>query len=350
MFRSNRFIALVAIIACAALLLAGCGSSSSAKPVSIGAGLSGPKELRATVYATGLNHAAAFAFDAEGRLWVATADYSDAGKDAVYLVAKRGAPPVKVISGLHTPLGLLWYRGALYVGSTGRVDVFSGLHGTTFATRRRILKLPAKVGESNNIVVTADGRMLMGISAPCDHCTPKSKFSAAIISFRPDGRDLRVFASGIRAPVGVAYYPGTSDLFVTMNQRDDLGTSTPGDWLAVVKDGDNWKFPACYGQRTTACTGVPQPVAVLDKHAAAAGVVIVTGRLGASVGTAALVAEWSKGEVLRVALEKSGSTYHTEVTTLLEGVANPVAEIMTKKNSLLVGDWTSGRIYEVSTR
>jgi glucose/arabinose dehydrogenase len=190
--------------------------------------------------------------------------------------------------------------------------------------------------------------MLMGISASCDHCTPKSKYSAAIISFRPDGSDLRVFASGIRAPVGLAYYPGTSDLFVTMNQRDDLAANTPGDWLAVVKDGDNWKFPACYGQSTTACTGVPQPVAVLDKHAAAAGVVIVTGQLGASVGTAALVAEWAKGEVLRVALDKTGRGYRSKVTTLLQGVANPVAEILTKNNSLLVGDWTSGKIYEVS--
>ena len=350
MVRSTRFAAFVALLVCAALLLAGCGSSAPPKLVSIGAGLSGPKDLRATVYATGLKKAAAFTFDADGRLWVATADYSDTGTDAVYLVAKPGAAPVKVIAGLHTPLGLLWYRGALYVGSTGRVDAFSDLHGTAFAIRRRILTLPAKVGESNNIVVTADGRMLMGISASCDHCTPKSKYSAAIISFRPDGSDLRVFASGIRAPVGLAYYPGTSDLFVTMNQRDDLGTNTPGDWLAVVNDGDDWKFPACYGQRTTACTGVPQPVAVLDKHAAAAGVVIVTGQLGASVGTAALVAEWSKGAVLRVSLAKSAGGYRSKVTTLLEGVANPVAEIITKSNSLLVGDWTSGKIYEVSTR
>jgi glucose/arabinose dehydrogenase len=350
MFRSTRFAALVALLVGAALVAAGCGSSSSAKLVSIGAGLSGPSELRATVYATGLKNAAAFAFDAEGRLWVATADYSDTGNDAVYVVAKRGAKPVKVISGLHTPLGLLWYHGSLYVGSTGRVDAFTDLRGTTFAIRRRILKLPANVGESNNIVVTSDGRMLMGISASCDHCTPTSKYSAAIISFRPDGTDLRVFASGIRAPVGLVYYPGTNDLFVTMNQRDDLAANTPGDWLAVVKAGENWKFPACYGQDTDACAGVPQPVAVLDKHAAAAGVVIVTGQLGASVGTSALVAEWSKGKVLRVALEKTGTAYHSTVTTLLEGIANPVAEIMTKGNTLLVGDWTSGTIFEVSAR
>src|SRR6185437_11965573 len=209
---------------------------------------------------------------------------------------------------LHTPLGLLWYHDALYVASTGRVDTYSDLNATAtrFTTTRKILTLPKNVGESNNLVLASDGRMLLGISAPCDHCTPASKRSAAIISFRPNGRDVRVFASGIRAPVGLAYFPGTSDLFVSMNQRDDLGTKTPGDWLAVVHEGDDWKFPHCYGQGGNACTGVPQPVGVLDQHAAAASVVIVTGELGSNVGTAALVAEWAKGTVLAVTLKKSG--------------------------------------------
>jgi len=60
-----------------------------------------------------------------------------------------------------------------------------------------------------------------------------------VVSFLPDGSDLRVEAGGIRAPVGLAYYPGTNDLFVTMNQRDDLGAQTPGDWLAVVRAGQS---------------------------------------------------------------------------------------------------------------
>ena len=181
----------IATIATAALIAAGCGSSSQ-QLGAIGAGLTGPKNLQATTYATGLKKVAAFAVDPSGRLWVATADYTDTGHDGLYVVAGKGARPVEVVTSLHTPLGLLWYHDALYVASTGRVDAFSGFDGTKFATRRTILKLPAKVGESNNIVLSPDGRMLMGISSPCDHCTPKSKLSAAIISFRPDGSDLRV--------------------------------------------------------------------------------------------------------------------------------------------------------------
>jgi glucose/arabinose dehydrogenase len=210
--------------------------------------------------------------------------------------------------------------------------------------------LPNEVGESNTLVLASNGRMLLGISAPCDHCTPTSKLSAAIISFRPDGSDVRVFASGIRAPVGLAYYPGTNDLFVTMNQRDDLGKKTPGDWLSVVHEGDDWKFPDCYGQGGTTCTGVPRPVGVLDAHAAASDVAIVTGQLGSSVGNAALVAEWAKGAVLAVALRRTDSGYAGTTTTLLHNLGSPVAVVTTPNNGVLVGDWTSGKIYEITKR
>ncbi len=256
---------------------------------------------------------------------------------------------MEVISGLHTPLGLLWYRGTLYVASTGRVDTYSNLRGNRFTTHKKIVTLPAKVGESNRLVLAPNGRILMGISASCDHCTPASKLSGAIVSFLPDGRDVRVYASGIRAPIGLAYYPGTSDLFVTMNQRDDLGTKTPGDWLSVVRAGESWGFPACYGQGGSACNGVPDPVAVLDTHAAAGDVAMVTGRLATTTGTAALVAEWAKGTVLRVALHpsasgQSGSSYTGSSEPFLTGLKNPVA-LVSYGNAVYVGDWTTGKIY-----
>ena len=336
------------MLAAVALLSAGCGGSS-AELVDIGAGLQGPSGLHATVFATGLPKVAAFAFDSAGRLWAATADYTDSGHDGLYVVAKSGAKPVEVVSKLHTPLGLLWYHDALYVTSKSRVDAYSGFTGTTFAHRRTVLTLPANVGESNDIVLAPNGDMLMGISASCDHCTPKSKLSGAIISFEPDGSDLQVYVGGIRAPVGLEFYPGTNNLLVTMNQRDDLGTRTPGDWLAVVRSGENWKFPGCYGQGGAVCSGVPQPIAVLDKHAAASDVAIVTGQLGTKVGTAALVAEWAKGTLVQVALQTSGTSAHGTAKPFLTGVKNPVALTVTKTGSLLVGDWTSGKVYEITS-
>ena len=110
----------------------------------------------------------------------------------------------------------------------------------------------------------------------------------------------------IRAPFGLAFYPGTNHLLATLNQRDDLGTKTPGDWLALVRDGDDFGFPTCYGQVAAGCSGVPAPLAVLDPHAAAGGLAIVRRQLGPALGPAALVAEWSLGKVLRVPLAARG--------------------------------------------
>jgi glucose/arabinose dehydrogenase len=264
------------------------------------------------------------------------------------LVARPGARPTKVVTGLKGPLGLVWHRGTLYVASLGRVDAFSGLRGTRFAKRVRILKGPVGGGENNNLVLAPNGRLLMGVSASCDHCKPKSKWSAAIVSFRLDGSDLRLYASGIRAAYGLAYDPGTSNLLVSMNQRDDLGARTPGDWLALVREGERWGFPRCYGQGGGSCAGVPKPTATLDKHAAAGGVAFVTGELGKGVGTSALVAEWQLGKVQAVALSKSQSGYNGSVAPFLAGLKNPLPVVTSADGAVLVGDWTTGTIYRIA--
>jgi len=352
---SIRHTLLTMILATA--VAAGCSAHSGADAsslVDIGAGLHGPRGLRASVFATGLTHAAAFAIDREDRLWVATADYSDTGRDGVYLVPSAGAAPVEVIRDLRTPLGLLWYRGSLFVASKGRVDAYSGLHGTTFAARRTVVSLPENVGEVNNLVLAPDGDMLLGISAPCDHCAPVSKYSGSIISFRPDGSHLALYARGIRAPVGLTYVPRTSDLLATMDYRDDLGAATPGDVLALVRASSDWKNPRCYGQGGSACAGVPTAVAVLDPHAAVSGVAIVTGELGTRIGTSAFVAEWALGKVQRVALTRSGATYTGAVTPFLTGIGHPVALALASTpgaahSALFAGDWTTGTIYRITT-
>jgi glucose/arabinose dehydrogenase len=113
-------------------------------------------------------------------------------------------------------------------------------------------------------------------------------------------------------------------LFPDQHKRDDLGATTPGDWLSLVRERQDWGFPGCYGQGGTLCAGVPRPTAVLDKHAAVGGVAIVTGQLGASVGTAAIVPEWNVAKVERVAVTRSGSNYRATVKPLLTGIAKPL--------------------------
>jgi glucose/arabinose dehydrogenase len=352
----------LAVLLAGFLFVAGCSGSassddqdispsqpSSAGLVNIGAGIQGPAGLTATVYATGLTDASAVAFDPGGKLWVATAAYSTEGTDGVYLVPSKGATPVEAIRGMASPLGLLWYGGSLYVSSGDGVVAYSGFDGTSFAAHRTVLAVAAGTGEVNGLALGPDGRIVLGISAPCDACEPTGGLSASVVSFLADGSDVRVEATGIRAAVGLTYYPGTDDLFVTMNQRDDLGEATPGDWLAVVERAQDWGFPACYGQGGSACAGVPTPAAVLDRHAAVSGVAIVTTQLGPSIGPSAIVAEWATGKVRRVALAKDGSTYSGSVSPFLAGLKNPVAVGVGPDGAVFVGDWGTGVMYRIAS-
>jgi glucose/arabinose dehydrogenase len=346
--RSGRALALLTVTA----LLAGCGSSLPTAPglVPIGVGIYGPSGVRATVYARGLPTVAGLLSDPRGRLWATAAGLAAHSRDGVYLVARPGAAPVRVISGLDDPLGLAWYRGRLYVSSVGRVTAYSGFTGTRFRHASTIIRGPVARGENNDLVLGRDRRFVMGITAICDHCVPRSKWSGSIVSFRPDGSDLRLYAARIRAPVGLALYPTTSDLFVTMNQRDDLGARSPQDDLAVVRPGTDWRFPGCYHQGGPACAGVPPPLALLGAHRAPGPVVIVTGQPGAGVGTAALIGEWTVGKVARVALVKRGSSYRGAPSVWLRGLHNPVALALALDGSVLVGDWGTGLIYRIARR
>jgi glucose/arabinose dehydrogenase len=342
-------VAVALTLAAVVLLAAGCGKDSPAKLVPIGAGLHGPSGLRATVYATGLVHAAAFTFDSKGRLWVATSGSDTHGSDGVYMVARAGAKPVKVISGPKGPLGLLWYGQELIVSSLGRVTMYFGLEGNHFGGTVVLVHGPKGAGENNNLILAPDGRLVMGISASCDHCTPPTKWSGSIVSFKPNGSDLRLYASHIRAPFGLTFFPGTSDLLASMNQRDDLGARTPGDWLAYVRPGQDWGFPACYGQATKACAAVPKPLAVLGKHAAAGGVAVLTTELKGKFDDSALVAEWNLGKVLRVPLTQTSTGIAGSVPRpFLTGIANPLPVIATPGGDVLVGDWSSGTIYRIA--
>ena len=77
---------------------------------------------------------------------------------------------------------------------------------------------------------------------------------------------------------------------------------------------------------------------------------IVTGQLGSSVGTVAIVAEWSTGQVKSVALSRTATGYTGKTTTLLSGFHNPLAVVLSPDRSLLIGDWTTGTIYRVRAR
>ena len=193
------------LVALLAMAGAGCGGdapASTAAPalVTVGPGLSAPAGTTVTALVDGPVHVAALARDGSGRLWLGTAAADGSPTDGVYLVAGGAATTTEVdaatttevdavsttevVGGLRTVLGLLWVDDTLYVASGGGVDAYRGFDGTSFAERRTVLALPEGTGEANGLAATADGRIWLGISAPCDAC-PTACPTGTICGSRP---------------------------------------------------------------------------------------------------------------------------------------------------------------------
>ena len=92
----------------------------------------------------------------------------------------------------------------------------------------------------------------------------------------------------------------------------------------------------------------PSPVAVLAPHAAAGGVTVLTTELGGRYPGSALVAEWQTGKVLRVALTRSAGGYRGTVSTFVTGIRNPLPLATTAGGAVLIGDWSTGRVYAIN--
>ncbi len=94
---------------------------------------------------------------------------------------------------------------------------------------------------------------------------------------------------------------------------------------------------------------MPIPVAELDEHAAVSGVAIVTGQLGSTVGTGAVVAEWVTGKVQLVQLTAARRWLHREDHCVPQRLREPGAgACSTRDGALFVGDWTSGKLYRIT--
>ena len=222
------------------------------------------------------------AWDASGGLWVTSGAGGPVASDGVWYLPPGGRTARHVVRGLHTALGLTWHGGRLYVASArsrrlGQVTVLGGFDGTRFATRRRLLSLPIALHALDSIVPGPDGRLYLGVGSEFDARASLRRPSAAVVSFTPAGRDLRVVARGLRNPYGLAFVPGTTRLLVSDNGRDDLGAFRPPDELNVVETAGparDYGFPRCFGQGGAPCRGTVTPLARMPSHAAAVGVAV----------------------------------------------------------------------------
>jgi glucose/arabinose dehydrogenase len=110
---------------------------------------------------------------------------------------------------------------------------------------------------------------------------------ARIFEFTPDGKNERVYASGIRNPVGLAVHPETGDLWTSVNERDELGDHLVPDYVTRVRDGGFYGWPWFYigpnqdprheGQHPELRQRVVVPDVLLQSHSASLGMTFYDG-------------------------------------------------------------------------
>jgi glucose/arabinose dehydrogenase len=290
-----------------------------------------PAGYHASVYATGLTHPTALSFGPSGRLYVA----EDGG--SIVSVTHGSTRPRTFRTGLVVPLGLLWRGRTLFVSESGRVEALRA----GGARRVVVSGLPFGRHQQDAIVAGPDGRLYLGSGSTCDACAEKDPRSGTVLSFRPDGSGLRVVARGLRNPYGLVFVGRA--LYATVNGRDDLGDGEPAEAVVRIRQGTTFGWPACWPSYALTrligrCTGATRPVAYLEPHSSADGIVSWRGDL--------FVAEW--GEYLS---HRHGRVVvrirRGRVSTFATGFDHPLALAVDPSGDLLVADWGRGVIYAI---
>ena len=306
-----------------------------------------PPGYQASVYASGLTHPTALAFRPNGLLYVT----EDVGR--VVVVAPGTRRPRVIARGIKVPLGLAWLdRKTLIVSAQGRLlRLTTGANGSVTRTRTIVGRLPFGLHQQDNVLVD-HGRLLFGSGSTCNACTERDPRSAAVLSVRADGTDLRVVARGTRNPYGLVRDQRTGQIYVSVNGRDDVdrrGDPEPAEMIVELRQGRNYGWPKCWPSARLlrlvgACRGVTPPVAYLEPHASADGMVFWHGRL--------YVAEWGQYDSHRfgrrvVAVRLTGPQ-HSRVSVFGSGFDHPLALAVDPHDNLLVADWGRGVIYRIT--
>jgi glucose/arabinose dehydrogenase len=156
------------------------------------------------------------------------------------------------LDGLNQPFGMALVGDTFYVGNTDGVLAFPYSPGANHITAagRRITTFKPGGHWTRSLLATSDGRKLYAgvgsFSNIGDNGMDVEEGRAAIYEIDLATGRSRIYASGLRNPVGLAFEPRTGTLWTVVNERDGLGDETPPDYLTSVRDGGFYGWPYCY--------------------------------------------------------------------------------------------------------
>ena len=157
---------------------------------------------------------------------------------------------------LNQPFGMALLDNTLYVGNTDGVMAFPYTAGTTtIGTQGHRLTTFKPGGHwTRSLLPSRDGRRLYigvgSLSNIGEHGMEAEEGRACIYELDLATNRCRIFAEGLRNPVGMAWEPITNRLWTVVNERDGLGDETPPDYLTSVSDGGFYGWPYCYWGQT----------------------------------------------------------------------------------------------------
>jgi len=200
-----------------------------------------PNGFAVTPFATGLANARFMALAPNGDVFI-----SQPSLDQVAIIHDGVAHPFA--TGFNKPHGLAFHDGALFVGDLVAVWRLAYKDGALVAGARSRVTLDdfgGTMGHSTrDIAFGRDGALYLAIGS-AENVGEDAAPRATVQKVAADGH-MHTFASGLRNAVGIAFYPGTDDLYVTVNERDGLGDGLVPDYFTRIQAGDFFGWPYAY--------------------------------------------------------------------------------------------------------
>lgn len=207
------------------------------------------------------------------------------------------------VTGLSQPFGIAFYPmdtppQYVYVANTGSVVRFPYQDGDTRARGAAETVVANLSGGgllaggghwTRDIVFSQDGsQMFVSVGSKSNVADDEAEARRArIFAYTPDGKNERVYAYGIRNPVGLAIHPTTGELWTSVNERDELGDHLVPDYVTRVRDGGFYGWPWYYigahqdprhqGKRPELRDRAIVPDVLLQSHSASLGMTFYSG-------------------------------------------------------------------------
>ena len=331
-----------------------------------------PPNFRIAAYAE-VPNARSMTLGEKGTLFVGTR------KGEVYAVLPGGTAEgmhrtVTVARGLHSPNGVAFRAGSLYVAEIGRVLRYDGIEGRLADPPKPVVVNDGFPQDEHHgwkfIRFGPDGMLYIPVGAPCNVCERTDPRYAAILRMKPDGTGLEVFASGVRNTVGFDWNPETKELWFTDNGRDWMGDDLPTDELnRAPRKGLHFGFPYVHGKDVPdpefggrgKPPGFTPPERELPAHSASLGMRFYTGSMfPPGYRKQVFIAEhgsWNRSKPVgyRVAVVRLNGGRAERYEAFAEGWlqgreawGRPVDVQEMADGSLLVSDDKAGMVYRIS--